>query len=102
MFTEALHHHAFLLLLCAIPLTYLTAVALGRVLKHWGVIEGTPDTTQRDGSTSTRHMMVRDSELYSFSPAAGLFEPSNVSGEEVKAGEPAGWLHFVEDVDRDR
>lgn len=32
------------------------------VLKHFGVIEGKPDTTQRDGTAGTRHMMVRDSE----------------------------------------
>jgi len=71
------------------------------VLKHWGVIDGKPDTTQRDGSPTTRHMMVRDSALYSFSPAAGLFEPTGTAGQAVKAGEPAGWLHFVEDIDRD-
>jgi N-alpha-acetyl-L-2,4-diaminobutyrate deacetylase len=74
---------------------------IDNVLKHFGVIEGKPDTTQRDGSTGTRHMMVRDPSLYSFAPSGGLFEPTGVSGEVVKAGEPAGWLHFVEDIDRD-
>lgn len=74
---------------------------IDNVLKHFGVIEGKPDTTQRDGSAGTRHMMVRDPACYSFAPAGGLFEPTNVAGDEVRAGEPAGWLHFVEDVDRD-
>jgi N-alpha-acetyl-L-2,4-diaminobutyrate deacetylase len=71
------------------------------VLKHFEVIEGKVDTTQRDGSTGTRHMMVRDLSYYAFSPANGLFEPANLVGEEVRAGQPAGWLHFVEDIDRD-
>ncbi len=69
------------------------------VLKHFGIIEGKPDTRQRDGSPATRHMMVRDQTCYAFSPANALFEPTNVVGEKVKAGQPAGWLHFVEDVD---
>lgn len=69
------------------------------ILKHFGVIEGKPDTSQRDGSPATRHMMVRDRACYAFSSASALFEPTNVVGEKVKAGQPAGWLHFVEDVD---
>lgn len=71
------------------------------ILKHMGVIEGTPETAQRDGSTGPRHMMVRDPAAYSFAPLAGLFEPTKLAGEAVRGGEPAGWLHFVEDVDHD-
>jgi len=74
---------------------------IDNILKHFGVIDGKVDTTQRDGSPATRHMMVRDPAAYSFAPAGGLFEPTNVVGEAVKAGDPAGWLHFVEDIDRD-
>lgn len=74
---------------------------IDNVLKHWGVIEGSPDTTQRDGSPATRHMMVRDPASYSFAPATGLFEPADLAGDTVEAGKPAGWLHFVEDIDRD-
>jgi N-alpha-acetyl-L-2,4-diaminobutyrate deacetylase len=74
---------------------------IDNVLRHWGVIAGSPDTSQRDGSPATRHMMVRDPACYSFAPAAGLFEPADTAGDTVRAGDPAGWLHFVEDVDRD-
>jgi N-alpha-acetyl-L-2,4-diaminobutyrate deacetylase len=74
---------------------------IDNILKHMGVIEGTPDTTQRDGTPATHHMMVRDPAAYSFSPSAGIFEPTNVAGDTVKAGDPAGWLHFIEDVDHD-
>jgi N-alpha-acetyl-L-2,4-diaminobutyrate deacetylase len=70
------------------------------VLKHFGVIEGKPETAQRDGSTGTRHMMVRDPRAYTFSPSAGLFEPQHLAAENVKAGDVAGHLHFLEDVDR--
>jgi N-alpha-acetyl-L-2,4-diaminobutyrate deacetylase len=70
------------------------------VLRHFGVIEGTPDTSQRDGTAGTRHMMVRDPRAYTFTPAAGLFEPAHLATSEVQAGDVAGWLHFIEDVDR--
>ncbi|GIX12223.1 MAG: succinylglutamate desuccinylase/aspartoacylase [Paracoccaceae bacterium] len=70
------------------------------LMRHLGIIEGEPDTRQRDGSPGTRHMVVPDRDCYSFAPAAGTFEPRNLVGETVRAGEPAGFLHFVEDVDR--
>jgi len=69
------------------------------ILCHVGVIEGSPETSQRDGSSGTRHMQVADQAHYTFSPAAGVFEPCHLAGEEVRAGTPAGYLHFVEDVD---
>ena len=36
---------------------------LHNILRHLGMIEGEPDTPQRDGSPATRHMMVRDPGL---------------------------------------
>jgi N-alpha-acetyl-L-2,4-diaminobutyrate deacetylase len=69
------------------------------ILKHFGVIEGEPDTTQADGRAGTRHMMVRDRAAYVFAPRAGLFQPTHDAGQTVEEGAPAGWLHFVEDVD---
>jgi predicted deacylase len=69
------------------------------ILCHAGVIEGEPDTSQRDGSARTRHMEVRERAQYAFAPGAGTFEPCNVVGDVVRAGDHAGHLHFVEDVD---
>ena len=69
------------------------------VLKHFGLMEGSPDTRQRDGPPATRHMMVKNASCYSFAPRGGLFEPRNVVGDVVKAGETCGFLHFIEDVD---
>lgn len=74
--------------------------ALTNILKHFALMEGRPDTSQRDGSPGTRHMMVRNAAGYSFAPGIGLFEPRNVVGDVCKAGELAGLLHFMEDVDR--
>jgi N-alpha-acetyl-L-2,4-diaminobutyrate deacetylase len=70
------------------------------IMRHFGLIEGTPETRQKDGAVATRHMMVRDQAGYSFAPTAGLFEPRNVTGDACRAGELAGLLHFIEDVDR--
>jgi len=69
------------------------------VLRHFGVIAGDPEVSQRDGSTGTRHMMVRDPAAYLFAPKTGLFQPTHDAGAEVSAGDLAGYLHFVEDVD---
>jgi N-alpha-acetyl-L-2,4-diaminobutyrate deacetylase len=69
------------------------------MLKHLGMLSGTPDTLQRDGAPGTRHMMVRDPAAYSFAPARGIFEPLHVAGSVVHKGQAAGYLHFIEDVD---
>lgn len=69
------------------------------VLKHLGMLAGRADTVQRDGAKGTRHMMVRDSNCYSFAPSGGIFEPRHVAGDTVKAGQSAGFLHFIEDLD---
>ncbi|MHA1564202.1 MAG: succinylglutamate desuccinylase/aspartoacylase family protein, partial [Alphaproteobacteria bacterium] len=72
---------------------------IDNILKHFGVIEGIPDTTQRDGRPTGRHMMVRDPALYTFAPSGGIFEPCHTAGDEVGEGDLAGFIHFVEDVD---
>ena len=72
---------------------------IDNILRHMGVIEGEPDTRQKDGAPGTAHKMVRDPESYVFAPKAALFEPTHMVGDEVRAGECAGWLHFIEDID---
>src|SRR3546814_751569 len=73
---------------------------LRNILKHFGVLEGKPETVQRDGAPETRHMMVPDQSYYSFAPADGLFEPRHLAHDAVTEGDIAGYLHFVEDIDR--
>ena len=70
------------------------------MLKHLGMTSGKVDTVQRSGAKATRHMMVRDASCYSFAPAGGIFEPSHLAGDSVKTGQSAGFLHFIEDLDR--
>jgi len=70
---------------------------LRNVMKGMEMIEGTPDTVQLDGHPGTRHMEVRDQTGYVFAPSDGLFEPRLLPGEAVRAGELAGYLHFVEE-----
>jgi N-alpha-acetyl-L-2,4-diaminobutyrate deacetylase len=69
------------------------------MLRHLGMLAGKVDTAQRDGAEGTRHMMVRDADCYSFAPAGGIFEPRHLPGETVQAGQCAGFVHFIEDVD---
>jgi N-alpha-acetyl-L-2,4-diaminobutyrate deacetylase len=62
---------------------------IDNIMKHMGLIEGTPQTDQRDGAPGTRHMMVRHSSAYVFAPRSGLFEPTHYVGETVEEGEVA-------------
>lgn len=67
------------------------------ILAHFGLTDGTPSPV----GAPTRHMMVPDQRYYTFAEADGLFEPANVVGDPVRAGDPAGWCHAVEMVDRE-
>jgi predicted deacylase len=69
------------------------------MLKHLGMVDGRPETAQADGTAGTRHMMVRDPACYSFAPRGGLFEPRHRAGDTIRAGDTAGFVHFIEDVD---
>ena len=69
-------------------------------LRHFGLMEGAPETSQRNGSAGTRHTMVLGPEYYVRAPADGVFEPCRPAGELVRGDDVAGWLHAVQDVDR--
>lgn len=64
------------------------------VLAHLGMLQG--DVSP---APATRHMMVPDLSHYCFAPCAGVFEPRHRAGDAVEAGDNAGSLHFVEDID---
>ncbi|WP_417603237.1 succinylglutamate desuccinylase/aspartoacylase family protein [Primorskyibacter flagellatus] len=69
------------------------------ILKHFNVLEGTPNVTHKDGTPVTRHMMVRGTDAYLTAPRNGIFEPTHYHGATVFAGQIAGYLHFPEDID---
>jgi predicted deacylase len=73
---------------------------LDNVLKWMNMIEGKPDLSQPDGKR-TMHMQVRDQKSYLFAPSDGLFEPLYLPGQRVRAGERAGYLHFIEEWARE-
>jgi predicted deacylase len=73
---------------------------LDNVLKWMNMIDGKPDLSQ-PGGMATRHMQVRDQKSYLFAPSDGLFEPLYLSGQTVRAGEQAGYLHFIEEWARE-
>ena len=74
---------------------------LSNVLKACGVLDGLPATTQRGGASTTRHMMIKDPANFLFSRHTATYEPAHVAGDVVNAGERAGSLHFIEDLDHD-
>lgn len=74
---------------------------LQNVLKGFKMIDGVPDRSQHDGHAGTRHMEVRDRNAYIFAPSDGLFEPRHLAGAQVRAGELAGYLHFIEEWGRE-
>ena len=69
------------------------------VMRHLGMMDGAPETAQRGGQAATRHYMVPNPACYSFAPRGGVFEPRHAVGESVAAGETAGFVHFIEDID---
>ena len=64
---------------------------LQNMLRHFGLVEG-----EADGPPS-RLTEVKGPEYYVHAPCRGLFEPAFELGDEIKAGQPAGHIHFVDD-----
>lgn len=68
---------------------------LDNLLKHFEMVSGAPTPPERP----TR-MMTTPDNAFSMSMADGLYEPLVELGEEVRAGQPLGRVHFVEEPDR--
>jgi predicted deacylase len=64
---------------------------VARILHHVGVVT----TTLTDAKPgNTRIVEVKGAHYYCYSPDAGLFEPYVDLGDEVKAGQAAGAVHY--------
>ncbi|BBK44482.1 hypothetical protein STVA_45020 [Allostella vacuolata] len=64
---------------------------LRRVLHHIGSLTG---TAPPPADPPTRLLEVKGGIHFVYAPDAGLFEPLVELGSEVKAGDPAGLIHF--------
>lgn len=66
-----------------------------RSLHHLGVVDGpTPPPA------ATRYLEVRGENQYVYAPSAGVFEPAIDVGRDVAAGDLAGFIHHVGEIDR--
>ena len=68
-----------------------------RVLRHLGMVD---DPRGRSPPASTRYYFSHRPDEYVCTPVAGLFEPCRSLGEQVQAGDAAGWVHSMEEPER--
>ncbi len=72
---------------------------LRRLLAHLDVLD--PDPRLPSLPAPTRFLRVRDRDDYVTAPMDGVFEPCVSLGDAVVAGQLAGWVHPVDDPQRD-
>jgi predicted deacylase len=77
----------------ALTISALAAAEQGlrRVLRTIGVLA---DSVAVTSAPPTRILEIRSSDYYVYAPDAGLFEPVVELGDEVQAGQQAGYIHF--------
>ncbi|MSP98423.1 MAG: deacylase [Betaproteobacteria bacterium] len=71
---------------------------LRNLLAHTGIIDASKAAGDFRGPT--RLMEVKNRDYYAYAPEAGLFEPAVELGDNVKAGEVCGEVHFVDNPAR--
>ncbi len=69
---------------------------LGRLLSHWGHLDH-PGPDEPPAS----HWLRLDHDSAVRTPCRGLFEPTVSLGDVVDADDPVGWVHPIEELDRD-
>ena len=82
---------------CVPAMTDLAELGVMRCLSHLGMIETQVEVPAAD---PIRLELVSAEQNY-MAPAAGLFDRGFEIGDEVEAGETAGWLHFVNEPQRE-
>jgi len=81
---------------CDPAMTRLAENGLMRCLAHLGVIQDSIDPP-----AEAPVMLTLESSEHNFmTRASGLFDRGFTIGDEVEAGQPAGWLHFVDEPER--
>ena len=78
---------------------------LWRYLHHVGVLD--PDwplpaeAAPAPEATETRLVEIAGADSYVYATGTAIFEPNFVLGAEVREGDVAGWLHFIDDIQRE-
>ncbi len=81
---------------CDPAMTQLAEKGLMRCLAHLGVIQDSVDAP-----TAAPIMLKLESPEQNFmANARGLFDRDFAIGDEVEAGQAAGWLHFIDEPER--
>ena len=78
----------------------LTEEAVDRLLMHQGVVSRPILRPDAAPPGETVLLGLDRQSLFVYALWEGWFEPAVVLGEEVAAGQPAGWLHDLRDVTR--
>lgn len=81
---------------CDPAMTNLAESGVMRCLSHLGM---TTDPVEASTTTPVMLELVSPKQNY-MSPSAGLFDRGFNIGDEVEAGETAGWLHYVNEPER--
>ncbi len=69
---------------------------LRRLLGHLGITE----KPKEPPPPATRLMRVPEADSHAYAPQPGLFEPATGLGDNVRAGDLCGHVHFVDDPAR--
>jgi hypothetical protein len=81
---------------CDPDLSDFASLALRRCLHHLGITQAPVAPPQ----AASRLVEFTSAQQNFAAPAAGLFDRSFKLGDEVKAGQAAGWIHFVNEPRR--
>lgn len=79
----------------------LTQSGLQNVLRHFGLLEGRPQSREERGLPPTRWVQALRREDYRMAPESGIYENLVDLGSPVEAGQGVGQIHFLERPDRD-
>lgn len=70
------------------------------LLWHAGIMKGPSQINADAESSPTKLYEIVNRDYYTLAPDAGIFEPATELGDEIKAGQLCGVVHFVDDPAR--
>jgi N-alpha-acetyl-L-2,4-diaminobutyrate deacetylase len=69
-------------------------IGVQNILKHFEIIQGKP------AACTTRLMEIPEAAYYGYAASAGIYETFYDLGEQIKAGQPVGQIHYVDEPAR--